>query len=292
MPAPIALFDSLIDYAGLFPPANLAMADAVRNYAAYRCGPQAAQLGRFVLPLARLSEFEAIYTRLPAAGQAGWTLSGLASEDPLHDSGAIEVFNSRQLTAHIVSIETKAAKPADVTWFTAAFSHDLEVWVEVPANGEIAPFIAAIKTANRHAKIRTGGITADAFPSAARVAGFLAACRDAQVVCKATAGLHHPLRGEYRLTYEPGSPSGAMFGFLNVFLAAVLLHGGGTVADATLLLSETDAGAFVVSAIAIGWRQHSFSSSQITAARQSLCRSFGSCSFTEPIEGLQQLRWL
>jgi hypothetical protein len=48
----------LIDYAGLFPPASLDMAAAMRNYAAYRQGEYAWMLGRFVVPAARRGEVE------------------------------------------------------------------------------------------------------------------------------------------------------------------------------------------------------------------------------------------
>ena len=291
MPAPPALFDSLIDYAGLFPPAKLAMKDAVGNFGAYLGGPHAARLGRFVLPLARLAEFEAEYSRRPATEQAGWQLSVLAGPDPAADHAAIQAFNTRQQAARIVALETKAGSPGEVTKFTAIFPTALEIWVEVPASGDVTPFIIAIRAAGRGAKIRTGGVTADAFPSAAVVARFLTACRDAGVVCKATAGLHHPLRGDYRLTDETGGPSGTMFGFLNVFLAATLLHAGGNPAEAESLLTESVAEKFQVSAEAIRWRDHVFSSAHILAARQALGRSFGSCSFTEPVEGLQALRW-
>ena len=41
-----ALLDGLIDYAGLYPPASLAMDQAVRDYAGYRSGPRAAWLAR------------------------------------------------------------------------------------------------------------------------------------------------------------------------------------------------------------------------------------------------------
>ena len=70
-----ALLDSLIDYAGLFPPVKLPMADAVRNHAAYLGGSQAAKLGRFIVPAARLPEFEAAYTSLSDHGKSGWRLS-------------------------------------------------------------------------------------------------------------------------------------------------------------------------------------------------------------------------
>ena len=46
----------LVDYAGLFPPAALAMAEAARRYAAYLGSPEAWMLGRFVVPVERLDE--------------------------------------------------------------------------------------------------------------------------------------------------------------------------------------------------------------------------------------------
>ena len=48
-----------IDYAGVFPPAGLPMADAVRNYARYMGSADVWALGTFVLPLERLQEFDA-----------------------------------------------------------------------------------------------------------------------------------------------------------------------------------------------------------------------------------------
>ena len=39
-------------------------------------------------------------------------------------------------------------------------------------------------------------------------------------------GLHHPVRGEYPLTYAPDAPRGVMHGFLNVFLAAAFVWHG------------------------------------------------------------------
>jgi hypothetical protein len=302
------LLHGLVDYAGLFPPAKLPMAEAVRNYANYRHGPHVALLGRFITPLARLAEFEAEYARLTAAAQAGWQLSVLAGGDPVADSAAIRDFNSRHFTASIVSLETKAGAPADVARLAATFPPSLEVWVEIPVNGDPRPFLAAIKSAVEAAafgaagvsprasplgaKIRTGGVTPESFPSPEEVARFMIACREAGVVFKATAGLHHPLRGEFALTYEPDSPRGVMHGFLNVFLAATLAYEGGTEAEIGALLGETNPGAFAVSSGAIAWRGHRFAPAALAGARRNLSRSFGSCSFTEPIEGLQTLRWL
>ena len=292
MPAPPALSDALIDYAGLFPPAKLPMPEAVRHHAAYLRGPHSSRLGRFVVPLAWLAEFAATYALLPVAEQAGWALSGLAAGDSAADAATVAAHNRQHPSAPIVAVETKAATPADVPRVGAGWPAGLEVWIEVPSAGDVGSFITAVKAANCGAKIRTGGVTPEAFPPAGQVARFLAACHAIGVVCKATAGLHHPLRGDYRLTDEPGSLTGPMFGFLNVFLAATLLHTGGHVSEAEGLLLESNAKSFTITLETIHWRTHSFSSAQIRAARQSLCRSFGSCSFTEPIQGLQELHWL
>jgi hypothetical protein len=101
---------------------------------------------------------------------------------------------------------------------------EFEAYFEFPLSG-CGDFIAAVAACGRRAKIRTGGETADKFPAAESAVEFIRLCGAANVAFKATAGLHHPLRSVHRLTYQPGSPSGMMHGFLNVFLAAALLAG-------------------------------------------------------------------
>lgn len=293
MAALSTLLQNLVDYAGLFPPAKLPMADAVRNYAAYLAGPHRAALGRFIVPLARLVEFEAAHAALGAEAGPGWELSVIAGPQPAADWAAIRDFHARQTAARIVSFETKAATPAEVAAGVAGLPAGLEAWIEVsPAAPDLPALLAAIKQTGRGAKLRLGGVTADAFPSPASVIRFLQLCREHGLILKATAGLHHPLRGDYRLTYEPGSPHGRMFGFLNLFLAAALVHRGGGEAEALALLDDADAANFRSTPAALGWRGHEFSLAQLAATRQHFCRSFGSCSFTEPLEGLHDLHWL
>ena len=53
-----AFLENLVDYAGLFPPAGLGMAEAAAEYARQLEGPQGWMLGRFVVPAARLDELE------------------------------------------------------------------------------------------------------------------------------------------------------------------------------------------------------------------------------------------
>src|ERR1700722_18063931 len=83
------LLRDLIDYAGLFPPASLAMAPTVANYDAYCRSEWNWILGRFIVPAARLGEFENAFAELPAptpgAGFAKWRLSVLLGADAVAD---------------------------------------------------------------------------------------------------------------------------------------------------------------------------------------------------------------
>jgi len=142
-----------------------------------------------------------------------------------------------------------------------------------------------LKRRGFRAKIRTGGITEDAFPTPEIVASFIRACRTIGIPFKATAGLHHPLRCVRPLTYEPNAALGTMHGFINVFLAAAMVE------DAEAVLRETDANAFTFDDDAAMWRERRVTIDELEAMRQ-LATSFGSCSFEEPINDLKELGWL
>jgi len=85
-----ALLHTIVDYAGLFPPAGLAMDEAVRHYAACRRDAHAWMLGRFVAPAARLDELAAAMRVAAAAGpEHPWRVSALVGEDAAADFGRI-----------------------------------------------------------------------------------------------------------------------------------------------------------------------------------------------------------
>src|SRR5215475_2589907 len=119
------LLSGLIDYAGLFPPAALDMPTASRQYAEYRESEYRWALGRFVVPVARLDEFEkAAEDILPDGGWEGsefWKLSALAGGDLSADVSRIADFNRKYATldssagvAVIDTIEIKVERPADI----------------------------------------------------------------------------------------------------------------------------------------------------------------------------------
>ena len=138
------------------------------------------------------------------------------------------------------------------------------------------------------AKIRTGGLTPEAFPSCADLAHFLHACATANVPFKATAGLHHPVRSTHRPTYEADSPTAMMHGFVNVFLAAALLwHRGSSEADALATLEETSPGAFHFDAKLRELARFFAHGGATEGGAPQFAISFGSCSFEEPIQILR-----
>src|ERR1035438_1634039 len=74
------LLRELIDYAGLFPPASLGMGAAVADYDAYSRSEWNWMLGRFIVPVSRLGEFEEAFAGLPIPldeDLMGWRLSAL-----------------------------------------------------------------------------------------------------------------------------------------------------------------------------------------------------------------------
>jgi hypothetical protein len=245
-----ALFAHLIDYAGLFPPAALPIAEAVRNYAAYRAGDESWMLGRFVVTAAQRSE--------------------VPDDFPLSVLGLVE--ND--------AIEIKASTADEIAQAAEAAAD--EVYVEVSD----LTLLDAVAAHGLRAKIRTGGVTADAFPAAAHVATFLRRCAELGIGFKATAGLHHPLRCLRPLTYASDAPRGVMHGFVNVFLAAALLP------HAEAILLEDDPCSFAFDDDAASWRGHAVRTEELVRIRREFAISFGSCSFEEPVADLKELGWL
>lgn len=287
------LMAGLIDYAGLFPPAGLGMAEAVSNYAAYRASPRAWALGRFVVPAARLDEMaREAAPHLPREGGATdgvWRLSALCAE-PAQDVHRVADFNERNAGRAVVdTVELRAAAPDRIAWAASLLTPGLTAYYEIPLGGDPRALVAAIGTAGGRAKARTGGVTEDAFPPAARLARFMQACIERGVPFKATAGLHHAVRGPYRLTYEPGSACTPMFGFLNVWIAAALLRAGGSPADAVRALEETAPDELRFDDGGVAWRGTRIDVARLADVRERVAIAFGSCSFTEPMDEMAAL---
>lgn len=308
-----ALTKGLIDYAGLFPPAKLDMGPAVENFARYLRSAEAPMLGRFVCPAARLGEVTKAgqmlmpgtfatsgYPEMAGDGEP-WRLSAIVPHDsdtPLAESlEHIREFNHRhedasQGLAIVDAIETPLKQVSDVDALLDAVPEQLAIAMEIPVaqNDDIRGYIAALAGTGAAAKIRCGGVTADAMLPAEPIIGFMQACRTAGVAFKCTAGLHHALPGQYRLTYEDNPPMGPMQGFVNTFVAAILIGTKAIDEDTALqLMAETNGRNFVLSDHHIGWKEHTVPVATAVEQRTRFALSYGSCSFEEPTGELAEL---
>jgi hypothetical protein len=304
------LLDGLIDYAGLFPPAGLALEPALECYARESMGEHAAALGRFICPVSRLADlskaagplmpgtFATSGYREMTQGRPAWRISVIIDQPLDLAIDAIDHFNDHHARAEhglaeVDALEMKIDQPDDIDTALDIIPDDILPFFEFQSMDDPRGFIAALAGADAAAKIRCGGITPDAIPPAPRVAAFLAACAAAEVPFKATAGLHHPIRAEQNLTYDPQPPRAIMHGFINVFLAAALLHARAIDPDqAVATIEEIDPAAFRFTPDRAQWRDASVTLDELADACGSFALGFGSCSFTEPIADLRALGWL
>jgi hypothetical protein len=283
------LLSEIVDYAGLFPPSELPMAKAVENYAAYLKSEHNWMLGRFICPIARLAEFEQNAEKY-LNGEQVWRLSALAGEDLAEDLLEIERFNNaHENRAVIDAFEVKVMTPEAVKDAKQLLPVELKTYVEFPLKLYINEFVSTIAINRLRAKIRTGGLTQEAFPPVDEIVKFLRVCIAANLPFKATAGLHHPLRCMRALTYEENAVQGTMHGFLNVFLAAAFLRRNLNAPFINRVMTESDASQFEFDDDGVTWNGNRVELAQIGLMRERNAISFGSCSFVEPIEDLQQL---
>ncbi len=287
------LLHTIVDYAGLFPPAGLDMTPAVRNYAEYRRSPHAWMLGRFVAPVARLDEFAASLESLGGSADGHhWRVSALVGDDVAGDVARIVAFNAADRGAVVDAIEVKAAGADAIGRIAAAVPPGLRAYVEIPVADDPRALVGAIAASKLRAKIRTGGVVPGAFPPALQVTRFIRACYATGAGFKATAGLHHPVRSIQPLTYAPDAPRGVMHGFLNVFLTAAFHYNGLTMRDADELMERDAFDDVEFSEDAVAWRDYRLSRDELATIRRRFAISFGSCSFHEPVDDLIRMGWL
>lgn len=258
------------------------MADAVAEYARQRAGAERWALGRFVVPVLRWEELTAA---LPLSlDDAPWPLSVLAGPG---DVEQVEHLMSSDDRVAVAVVECKAGTVDDIARCGGYRRLGVAVFVEATdASLDVEAFLAAVRAIGAAAKVRTGGITSDAFPTAEALAAFVRACHRAGVPFKATAGLHHAVRGDYRLTYEDGSGRGLMFGFLNVALAAALTWKGASVEVVLRVLDERHPDAFQFDDTGVTWQGERLTREDLEGSRRSFFAGFGSCSFSEPMAEL------
>jgi hypothetical protein len=273
----------LFDYAGMFPPAQLDLRRVLRDYHEYRRKGHPWVLGCLIVSAPTLNSL--VETAPDELRDV--RLSVLATSSDLE---TVQRYLDRNLP--IEMIELKVANCEDITrWHERLFAQ-VPTYVEVPMGGALCEWLEAIGNANMRAKLRMGGVVAEAFPAAEQVVQDLETLAERKIAFKATAGLHHPLRSRHPLTYRPDSPSGIMHGFINLLCASALVWFGGSKDEATQLLEDQDPQAWQVTSPAIRWRNRCWTADQLQEVREQFLVRIGTCSFVEPIRDLEALGWL
>jgi hypothetical protein len=187
-------------------------------------------------------------------------------------------------------LEIKAGSPGEIENAAMSAPSDIASYFELPLDATLPDMVSSLAIHGQRAKIRTGGVTPETFPSSRDIIRFVKTCLAANVRFKATAGLHHPIRCFRPLTYEAESVKGTMHGFLNLFLMTAFAREGYRASLLEDLMEEEFEEVFTFEDQAAVWREeYVLSLWQIERMRATGLQSFGSCSFDEPVADLQKL---
>ncbi|SDH74109.1 hypothetical protein SAMN05192534_11093 [Alteribacillus persepolensis] len=300
----------VIDYAGLFPPAQLPLEPAVHNYASYLSCDDSWMLGRFIIPAFRLNELYSYVSLFSKEKPLTISAVGQKSEDEekykellYTDLARVRTFcedHKGVAGAEVFEAPLPASPPSSdllQTIAEATKKHGLDTFCEVTISlkqpdweNQMLKTLDEIAAHNLKGgpklgmKLRMGGVTSDAFPSPEQVAAVLAGTGERGIPVKFTAGLHHPIR-MFRNEADT-----RMHGFLNVFTAGMLVRSHGLdVSTAARILADENPNHFSFTKDGLQWQDYMLSVSDILLMRKTSLRSFGSCSFNEPREDLRAL---
>lgn len=318
-----ALMAGAIDYAGLFPPARLPLAEAWKKHLDYLESPHAWMLSRFVIPATKLPDLSKLlgysvesdepsddgtglvapapwpaHVRLTVLNQFSRDLEQWAAQW-LQDCNAIARFQKRHhLMLDVFEVKLPAANQANLCMpHVDGGKCFLEISDAAQWRTELPAHLDAITAQVREHrplaldlgyKLRTGGLEAAAFPSCVQVATTIIACRNSRVMWKATAGLHHPVR------HLDSGLNTWMHGFLNLLFADVLAHVHRLdVSRVEAIISDEDPSHFHFVPEQIMWTGPggplAADKAEIAEVRQKSLQSFGCCSFDDPLDGLRKL---
>lgn len=236
-----ALFRGLCDDAALFPPGNLPLAAVVGAHLDHRRAPYGGLVGPLVVSAAHLPGLAEHVAHLAAASLdvAVVVPAPAAAAGALRAAGRLPAL---RLVALEIAVPDDLPAEAVLPVLDAGLGDapDLRRYVELPRDRRRADLIAELAGLAGHcgspylAKLRTGGGTADLPPGVDELAGAVVALARAGVGFKATAGLHHAVRGtDSRTGFE-------QHGFLNLLAAAAAARSGAEEPEVAAVLAGRD----------------------------------------------------
>jgi hypothetical protein len=279
-----ALLRGLLDDASLFPPRSLAMPAAVAAHVKHESAWFCELTGPFVCPDARIAE---LGRALTAANISWIDISLVVSGGAAGVTAATDAV-AADARLRLRAIEVPAARAREPAQAVAEVVRVLDsvplagagAYVEIPlaaiADAAAArPLLDLVDQRGYRPKLRTGGITPEAFPGEEMLAGCLASVAGRRIPFKCTAGLHHAVRSTDQATGLE------QHGFLNVMLAVRAAVDDADGDDIAAILAERDAASVAAAVRALD---------EETAAQiRWLFTSFGTCSTDEPVADLVSL---
>ena len=319
-----SFMQGIIDYAGMFPPANLELTPAFSNYLDYINSDDEWMMDKFVCSMRSFEEItdtdSNVYKLLQdydSKRLISFSLlltGGMTAKEFLKSLEAelkfIKYFTDNNTNTEANSFEVKIPIELferhnanglktflnDCSNFLDNFDMSKSIIFLEPAVNDNYEFMfeklahtsAEIENQGRFGfKLRTGGITPELYPSTEQAAFALKTCKDNMVRFKATAGLHHAVR------HYNDSVSTKMHGFLNIFGAGVLAFSNPlSLKEINDIVKDEKAASFIFTEDEFRWNDVPASAENITKARNEFVNSFGSCSFDEPKDDLKKLNLL
>jgi len=312
------LLYKIIDYAGMFPPANLELEEAFQNFKNYAIGEHSFLLNRFIIPVRQLNNFAVLNQRNELQNIS---LSYLLTKNDnkreffvtLKDELKLlqnfeKLFPSfSETTSYIelccpqeVVVENKQSLRDFVKETISAIANtrntEYLVFYEFPIvkfdETLFKYFVEYIANENLNGypaqfKLRAGGTDKQDFPSSETIAKILTTLKEFNVGFKATAGLHHPFK------YFDDGLKTKVHGFLNLFCAAALTYVYNfNFKTLFIILEEASKEDFIFSENYFTYKEWKVDSELIKKSREEFAFSYGSCSFTEPVDDLKKLKFL
>ena len=277
-----ALFRGLLDDAAVFPPAALALPDAVAGHRVHRTSAYAGCLGPLLVPASSVAELVSLLlddARPPGAAVGeplDVVLVSRPGSEPSVLAAGLHVLTDQAAT-RVVGVELGW----EDGWRELGLD-DVAVALEVPRGPEQAIAAADIRAAVSEgrpvvAKLRTGPTPTWEWPDSAELAAFLRLVTGHGVPFKLTGGLHHAVRGTYAVA---GSPEES-HGVLNVLLATAAGLEGAEAEELAAVLEVSDGGA--LADLVAAWTPTT------AAAVRRAFTAYGCCTVTDPIGELADL---
>ncbi len=303
----------LLDYAGLYPPTNLTLQESLDNFSNYYFHKQKDWLGNFILPVNKIDETililkeqntfqklnnKACFSIIISTCENISEYSNILENDILLIKKLIHKFENKIIIESIELFPPKEIFKSNNSNKTIDILNILkdkfsgiksikQLYCEIPFIENMNQYVEQISNFNAHysnkfaVKLRTGGVTPAQIPPAIQIAKAIRICAEQKVPVKATAGLHVPVPNDNRHV------GARLHGFLNIFSCFLLCYDNlMSIEKMEKIILDYSYSNFKFTENGLCIEDNFISNEKMTELRKSFIKSFGTCSFLEPIDHL------